>query len=85
MELCLKIVPHFILYLQKTERTLACTPIGFNLKTKLITTLNAKFSNLENNKLFKIATLLDPRFKKNGFSNALAGSSAVHIVGMYNL
>ncbi|KAK7004708.1 zinc finger BED domain-containing protein 4 [Biomphalaria glabrata] len=34
-----------------------------NMKSTLLECLNSRFENLDNNRLYSIATLLDPRFK----------------------
>jgi len=44
------------------------TPIGFNLKEHLIQLVSEKFGSVEDVKLYAAATLLDPRFKKIGFT-----------------
>ncbi|KAK3922302.1 Zinc finger BED domain-containing protein 4, partial [Frankliniella fusca] len=45
-------------------------PIGFNLKSTIQEEIKTKFSRIENLKPYTAATVLDPRFKTEGFSNS---------------
>ncbi len=56
--------------MQKIEAFVPTTPIGFNLKSTLLEEIRAKFSGIENLKPYTAATILDPRFKTEGFSNS---------------
>ncbi|XP_043469890.1 zinc finger BED domain-containing protein 4-like [Leptopilina heterotoma] len=57
------------------------TKDGFNFKKKLQSLVEAKFSNVEFVKPYSAATLLDPRFKKDVFTNIVAASKAVTHIG----
>ncbi|XP_025016286.1 zinc finger BED domain-containing protein 1-like [Tetranychus urticae] len=57
------------------------TSIAKRFKLKVIANLNARFENIENKKVFGLATLLDPRFKKLAFqseTSALANQRAIN-------
>ncbi|XP_050340079.1 uncharacterized protein LOC126766225 [Bactrocera neohumeralis] len=47
----------------------------------LMAELKQKFSNIESAKVYHIATLLDPRYKKIGFQSILSCSRAIETVG----
>ncbi|KAK3922547.1 Zinc finger BED domain-containing protein 4 [Frankliniella fusca] len=55
---------------RKTDAFVPTTPIGFNLKSTLQEEIKTKFSGIENLKPYTAATVLDPRFKTEGFSNS---------------
>lgn len=71
-------------FLQKTNEMLACTPIGFNLKQNVKSLIENKFSGTENVRIYAAATILDSRFKKEGFSDPLAFSSGLRYIGIKN-
>lgn len=54
------------------------------MKKNLMTEIKQKFSNIESVKLYSIATLLDPRYKKLAFLNIINSARAVTTVGMFS-
>lgn len=59
------------------------TPLGKKLNEKLSTELTNKFDCIEAVKMYATATILDPRFKNQGFSNIRDASNAISHVGRY--
>ena len=52
-------------------------PIAMTLKENILKELNLRFKNMELNKIYAVATILDPRFKKLHLTSALAVSDAI--------
>ncbi|XP_018405500.1 PREDICTED: zinc finger BED domain-containing protein 4-like [Cyphomyrmex costatus] len=53
------------------------TAEGILYKTKLLESIKHKFKDVENNKILSIPTILDPRFKRMHFQNALSAAATV--------
>ncbi|CAD6216230.1 GSCOCG00011302001-RA-CDS [Cotesia congregata] len=66
-----------------TDKLCPVTLIGQQMKKNLVTEIKQKFSNIESVKLYSIATLLDPRYKKIAFQSILNSARAVTTVGMF--
>ncbi|XP_046422338.1 uncharacterized protein LOC124180631 [Neodiprion fabricii] len=64
-----------------TDRLCPVTSIGIQMKKNLVAEIKQKFSNIESVKVYSIATLLDPRFKKIVFQNIQNPARAVTTVG----
>ena len=60
---------------QRIKQTLN-SKIAKEVMETLIQNINTRFANVENNPLLARATLLDPRFKRNGFCSATAYDQA---------
>ena len=61
-------------FFQKIGACVPGTPIGFNLQSKLFSLIEAKFSGIEALRPYAVATLLDPRFKRDAF-NCMTGQA----------
>ena len=46
------------------------------MKREMLVSLQTRYSDVESNKFFALATLLDPRFKQRGFSSATSAAMA---------
>lgn len=53
------------------------TKLAEQFKQKLLTSIDNRFLDFELNTILAISTILDPRFKKLHFQNAMAASSAI--------
>ncbi|XP_043468397.1 uncharacterized protein LOC122502421 [Leptopilina heterotoma] len=72
-----KCIP-LISLLQKSINNYEAThPVSFNFKQTLLTNLEKRFRTVENIKVAAMATILDPRFKKLHFQNAVSAATAV--------
>ncbi|CAG5090634.1 Protein of unknown function [Cotesia congregata] len=60
-----------------TNRLNPITTVGQDLKKRLMAEIKQIFSNIESVKVYHIATLLDPRYKKVGFQSILNCSRAI--------
>ena len=60
------------------ETTVTNTEIGKEFKKSLEDQYLSRFKNIENKSILAIAIILDPRFKKMYFSDALACSAAIN-------
>jgi len=71
--------------LQRVAESQPKTDVGKALKAKLEGLIKSSFGNLEEIKLFAGSTLLDPRYKKVGFTEDLRKpiriANAQHFVG----
>lgn len=64
---------------QLSEYVLNCQEV-LKFRACLIKNMNTRFNDIENNKLFCCATLLDPRFKQIAFKNEERSFNAVSIL-----
>ncbi|XP_036340037.1 uncharacterized protein LOC118749349 [Rhagoletis pomonella] len=70
-----------LLYCCGIDNLSPATLIGQHFTKKLAAEIKQKFSNIELVKLYSIATLLDPRYKKLGCQSICNSSRAVVIAG----
>ena len=82
------LIPTNFISLQNVHKYMATTPIGFDMKEHLLALLKEKFANVEGVRWYAAATLLDPRFKKLGFTqddmrSPIRIAEAISFVGKY--
>ncbi|XP_043464501.1 uncharacterized protein LOC122499959 [Leptopilina heterotoma] len=72
-----KCIPLISLLQKSINNYKATHPFLFNFKQTLLTNLEKRFRTVENIKVAAMATILDPRFKKLHFQNAVFAANAV--------
>lgn len=73
-----KVIPMIYLLRGKINELNPESDIGKHLKKYILQEITTRFSNIENNKHYAIATILDPRFRKLYFENQLSCCNAIH-------
>lgn len=71
-----KVIPLVQCLLASLAETWPETPAGVATKEMIVDQISEHYAGMEENEVYAVATLLDPRFKKSYFKNAAAKESA---------
>ncbi|XP_015788343.1 zinc finger BED domain-containing protein 1-like [Tetranychus urticae] len=75
-----KIIPMVNLIDKRLSSFDCSSEITRKLKQELLKAFNNRFGNIESSKLHAMATILDPRFKRNDFQSIIKATEAVNLI-----